>query len=544
MQTQETAIATLQATRNVELNKQAQAEAELQILQASMDKKVTSYQTTVAQRAKEASSFNNWNKSNDAYVKALEGVVKFMSDKRKKLGDANTSSTNLAPVQGVLEGMKFEVVNKQKDLTTKHEGQDADYLTLVTSYRKALADSEATFSSKRVQKETAQIAARDAGAERDVRRDIKKGESSVLEVLIHLCAKNSGKVPRTISEGDVLLSAVNSRVSSTSTSLNAMPDVGTSFLAERVVTPASDAAARIDEMKRLAAQVKNRQQANQLRTFVGHRNRTTARKLVIAKPHPKPLPVPVATIVSGSKSARNASAVRVLDPSVARFATSAVAVRKLKTESTPATLDQCVKEKQRIAADITVERANKQEAETQKKLAETVDASLTKQIAMVNDQKTKLTDAYNGFSSKWMPLMTSIGTNDYSKDLSAAMQKVDGIKTDVNTYTALSGAPPAAAALPTALDNVKTSIGNLRDDVQKDLTNLESLFTGSLMVVYPAETNRLSKQASDLEAKKAQAAKDVKTATQAVSTSTAKVDQLKKEWDMVEAQCAPLLKGK
>jgi len=213
-----------------------------------------------------------------------------------------------------------------------------------------------------------------------------------------------------------------------------------------------------------------------------------------------------------------------------------------KNKPTPQTLQECVAEKQRIASEITAARSSHQEAETQKKLAETSEASLTTQIALVDEQKTKLTESYNSFSSTWMPLMTAIGTNEFVDEMNAALAKVDDVETDVNTYIAGNGAP-AASGLPTALGNIRTAIEQLRDGVQTDLSNLQSLFTGSLMTVYPEVTNDLDKKSTDLQTKKAEQAQLASTAEQEANTHEAKISQLDGEWDAAVTTCEPLLKG-
>lgn len=139
--------------------------------------------------------------------------------------------------------------------------------------------------------------------------------------------------------------------------------------------------------------------------------------------------------------------------------------------------------------------------------------------------------------------MTLIGTNSFVTDMDAALAKVDGVETDVNSYAAKGSAPPAASALPTALNNVRASITALRDGVQGDLTNLQTLFTGSLMVVYPTATNDLFMKEQELEKKKTEAAELVTTSTKEIATQEAAIKQHDSEWDEAQTACEAFLKG-
>merc|ERR1740117_1135101 len=156
-------------------------------------------------------------------------------------------------------------------------------------------------------------------------------------------------------------------------------------------------------------------------------------------------------------------------------------------------------------------------------MAETSKASIDSQLSLVGAQKTKLTDAFNGFTNTWMPLMTLMGTNSFVTDMDAALAKLDTVMADVSTYVARSGAPPRAAALPTALNNVKVKITEMRDGVQADLTNLQMLFTGSLMVVYPTASNDLFTKERELGEKKTKAEQQVTTSTQEIATQDAAI---------------------
>jgi hypothetical protein len=554
-QVQESAIVALQEERNVQLEKQAQAEAELQAMKTAMDAKVVSYQSSVAQRANEATSYYTWKDSTAKYTQALQSVVDLMGEKRDQMGEEKSQS--LARVQGVMKGMKVDVETKMKDNADKHTDQDANYLTLVNSYRQSLSDTQAAYTSKRIQKETYEITARDAGDERDVRQFINNGEASVMEILTHLCASDSGKIQHTIAEGDASLTGVQSRVTSTAADMNSMPDVSALFqLAEHtghrndVTISASPPPrhakvlqAQQDEMKRMAAQVKARQK-NQSQLFVRHHSRPSSRKTL--KVHIKPaVPTTLSHGIVNSGVKRNASIARILDASVGHLVTSAVALARQRLGTTlPTTMEDCVAEKQRIASDITNARSAKEEAETQKKLADTEQESLTNQVSMVNDQKTKLSAAEDGFSKKMMPLMTAIGTNSYVNEMNAAIAKVGEVESDVNAYTAQGGGvPPAAAALPTALVNIRRTIGEMRDGVQADLNTLQGIFTGSLMTTYPSVTSGLTNKATELEQKKSEAAKQATTSGNEATKRQAEVDKLNGEWDAVQASCAPLLKG-
>jgi len=538
LQVQDAAIVPLQETRTVQLEKQAQTGAELEGMQTSIDGKVTSYQSTVAQRANEASSFNTWTKTNDDYAKVLEGVVDMMAKKKVQLGDG---ASGIESVQGVIKGMKMDVESKKTELTKKHAGSDSDYLTLVTSYRKSLSDSQAAYSTKRIEMETAQIAARDAGDERDVRKFVNKGESDCLEILIHICADNSGKLQRTITEGDNLLTSVVSRVSSTVTDMNAMPE--TVFL-QLGASPVTKLDAQRDEMKRLAAEVKAKQ-GRRPRVFKSARTTAKKRQTITVKMKPTAPPTNTSLLRSGGARTKIKTVVRALDAS-AHLAKSAVVVAKRVVNyhgGPTTTIEECVTEKQRLASEITAARSAKEEAETQKKLADTRGASLTTQITICNTQKKELNTAYNGFSSTWLPLMTMVGTDSWRKEINTALANVDAVESDVNTYTS-AGGPPGAFALPTALNNVRAAIKTLRDGLQTDLSNVQGLFTGSLMTVYPRVTNELTTKVTDLEAKKTKAAQDAGKYAAEVSKQTALVNTHKNSWDQAVKVCEPLLKGK
>jgi len=527
-QLQEASITTLQATRNVQLEKQAQAEAELQGMQATMDSKVASYQQTVAQRANEATNFVSWTKGNDKYTKALEGVIDMMNKKEKQMGD--TKGAGMARVKGVMEGMKQNVVVKKTEFSKKYQGQDADYLKLVGSYRKSLSDTQAAYTNKRVQKEVAQIAARDAGGERDVRQFINTGEESLLEIMIDICAKKSGKLQRTLVEGDGYLDSLKTQVTSTVGDMNGMP-------ATFLQMPTGG-----DDLMKMAAEV----EARQHRTFKAHHIRKATRKVLAVKiPQIKPtVPTSVPLKLSkGSTVKVNTTVVRAFDASLSHVASSHLVVAKHTVEGTPTTNAECVEEKRRISSDITVARAKKSEAETQKRLAQTMQKSYDAQINLVTNQEKKLTKASNGFSTAWLPLMTMIGTDSFKKDMTAALSKVDAVEVDVQAYIK-SGGPPAASAVPTSLNNVRDSIKKLRDGVQADLAKLQSLFAGKLMVKYPAVKKELDTKATELNTKKAEVAKLVPKHTQEASLQATKIGQLDKEWDSAMKTCDPILKGK
>jgi len=168
---------------------------------------------------------------------------------------------------------------------------------------------------------------------------------------------------------------------------------------------------------------------------------------------------------------------------------------------------------------------------------------LTTQITICNTQKKELNTAYNGFSSTWLPLMTMVGTDSWRKEINTALANVDAVESDVNTYTS-AGGPPGAFALPTALNNVRAAIKTLRDGLQTDLSNVQGLFTGSLMTVYPRVTNELTTKVTDLEAKKTKAAQDAGKYAAEVSKQTALVNTHKNSWDEAVKVCEPLLKGK
>merc|ERR1719443_95614 len=93
--------------------------------------------------------------------------------------------------------------------------------------------------------------------------------------MIDLCAENSGKVQQTISEGDNLQAAVQSKVTSTSADMKSMPDPSALL---QLDSP-SDVEARREEMKKLAAQVKAKQNRSS-HTFVARHSRSTPRKVL------------------------------------------------------------------------------------------------------------------------------------------------------------------------------------------------------------------------------------------------------------------------
>jgi predicted nuclease with TOPRIM domain len=256
-----------------------------------------------------------------------------------------------------------------------------------------------------------------------------------------------------------------------------------------------------------------------------------------------PAPTKPAHKSRGTHVTARRSTVRVLGNGLDHLATAAVAIRKQVAEATPSTNNECVSEKQRIAEAISTARAKKDEAESQKKLAETSEASLNAQISLLNDQKAKLNGASDGFSSKWMPLMTMIGSNEFVTEINAARAKVDEVEADVNSYRGLAGAPTAAAGLPTALNTIRETIAKLRDGVQADLSTLQSTFTGTLMTAYPASISELDKKVEECNKEKAAAAQTAASASAEVNTQSSKISQLDAEWDSVHATCEKLLKS-
>jgi hypothetical protein len=529
----------------VQLERQAEAEAELSAMTTTMNEKVTSYQSTVAQRATEATSYKSWSTSHSEYVEALDGVIDLVNT---RIGEIGNQSNSMAEVHGVIQGMKLAAESKSQEADTTHTAQDADFLTLVNSYRQSLSDTQAAYSTKRSQMETAAVTARDAGDERDVRQLINTGEESLLDVMMGLCTADSGKIPLSITEGDTLLESLQTRVSAAVTDMTSMPDVTSLIQQGPAKTPRSTSShapshgSPMEELKRMAVQVKARKSQNIRRPqFVGHHVLASRRKAITVKVK-KPAVRSIVLHSNGSLNAsQNASIVHAIGAPLAHVATSAVAVKKQKSAATPTTIEECVAEKQRIASEITAARSAKEEAETQKALAEASETSLTTQISLIDTQKSTLADAESSFDSTWLPLMTALGTNDFVTEVNAAVDKITAIETDVNAYIALNNAPAEASALPTALTNIRSAITSLRDAVEADLTTIESTFTNSLMSTYPTVTTELTTKASELENEKTEASQTVTTATQEVSTQSATITSLDSEWDSVESTCAPLM---
>lgn len=447
----------------------------------------------------------------------------------------------------------------------KHNVDDSGLEKLVNSYKTSLQHIDKQYQTENARRMQAKVTARDSAEEKSLRKMLVNGEEKLDKELLGLCGPDGkgGSVPAAIGAADYLLSQFEHRSANVINVLDGLPDLVTNLLqveqqgklrgvpaaqpevvytqsaapVAAVAIPAAspeEADAGTDSAQESAA----RWVIAQASKF--HDNTTQTSAKAVAASFPNGLPtrqlhrvravVPsqqLHTLVASEKTYQSMKAALEADSS---------------SQAAPAPSPQgaailaCVKDKQDLTDTIIEARREARVARTARmSAAPRVKAVASFKVLMQKQQKV-LSGSQTAAETGWKPLRNIIKKKSFSSDLTDSIAEMSSIEKDVKTYIA-NGGPPAAAGLPTALKGIRESLTAVQTRLQNDMKALDGIYTGSLMISYPALINQLINKEKALTMEGGAKEKEVQKHSKMAKLKEATVKKLMMERATVEYRC-------
>jgi len=231
-------------------------------LQAELDKMEhveseahSSYESTVALRAKGKKEYNERSTENEEQAKVLESVLEKLrtANAVEKAADGSAAlllaehmqrsignvslislSSGASPgfgnVLGIFTNMEATLKKTMKEDKLEHEKKDAEYLTLVGQYKKQLQSLHKEYTAKNAQKMEAQVISSDAAAEKRLRNTLIKGDGRVSGMYREICARDAGKAQEASEIARKVLSKLETQMARVLGAVDAAPDLKESLL--------------------------------------------------------------------------------------------------------------------------------------------------------------------------------------------------------------------------------------------------------------------------------------------------------------------------
>jgi len=232
-------IADLETVQTQQAGVQGRLQAELDHLRRGEDEAKSSYDSTVALRAKGRQAFVDRNatltdqeavvgqvletmKEQEAVEGSAAGAASLLSMSMKKAQSSGPSG-GFATIIGIFTNMQDTLQHQLQEDSVDHTKKDKEYLALVNSHKKMLQNLDAEYETKNAQKMTAQVTARDASFEKNLRNDISKGDARSDSALREMCGHERAKVPAALASGERLLARLQGQVTRALASIDELP---------------------------------------------------------------------------------------------------------------------------------------------------------------------------------------------------------------------------------------------------------------------------------------------------------------------------------
>jgi len=582
LQAQSVTLAELETTRTVNLERTAGSEASLANFVGQETEAHASYESAVTQRAQALQKHLSTNKATVDQADAIGKVLEMMKKKKAIITASQTSKKDFkvnAPVAptsqgsgldfviGVLGNIKDTGDAKAVEGAAKHNTDDSGLEKLVNSYKTSLQHIDKQYQTENARRMQAKVTARDSAEEKSLRKMLVNGEEKLDKELIGLCGPDgkAGSVPSAISAAEYLLSQFEHRSANVINVLDGLPDLVTALLqveqqsklrgapaaqpevvytesaapVAAVAIPAAspqEADAGTDSAQESAA----RWVIAQASKFKDNTTQTSAKAVAASFPNGLPTRqlhrvravVPSQQLHTLVASEKTYQAMKNL---VTSEAVSAVNLAPAPSPAGAAIL-ACVKDKQDLTDKIIEARREARVARTARmSAAPRVKAVASFKVLMQKQQKV-LAGAQTTAETGWTPLRNIIKKKSFSSDLTDSIAEMSSIEKDVKTYIA-NGGPPAAAGLPTALKGIRESLTAVQTRLQNDMKALDSVYTGSLMISYPALINQLINKEKALTMEGGAKEKEVLQHNKMATLKEATVKKLMMERATVEYRC-------
>jgi len=526
VEAQKVSLAEVETTRQVNLERTAGLEASLANLVSQETDAHASYESSVSQRAAALQKHLSTHKSTVDQANAIGKVLEMMKQKRAQITAsqqdaqkspdmkvvppvaATSSGSGLDFVIGVLTNIQDTGLAKAEEGAEKHNEDDADIEKLVESYKTSLQHIDKQYQTENARRMEAKVTARDAGEEKSLRNMLVDGEEKLDKEFFGLCGADGkgGSVPAATEAADWLLSQFDHQSKSALNIMDGLPDLvagAASFLSVEQRKLRGPAASK-PSAKETTSDVDSAQESaarwviEQAAKFKDSKTQRSAKAVAASFPngvpprkvHPVKNVAPsqqVHTLVGTNKSyqtqAVNAASQAAADPDADAAAAAIVA---------------CVKDKQDLTDKIIEARKAARTARTDRMSSEARAKAVKSFRELVTKQKNVLAGAQKATVTGWGPLNDLIAAKSFSADLTDAVSEMDTIEKDVDTYIK-GGGPPAAAGLPKALAGIRETLTTVKTRLENDMKVLEGVYTGSLMISYPALINQLEQKDKNLD---------------------------------------------
>lgn len=578
LQAQSVTLAELETTRTVNLERTAGSEASLANLVGQETEAHASYESAVTQRAQALQKHLSTNKATVDQADAIGKVLEMMKKKKAIITASQTSKADFkvnAPVAptsqgsgldfviGVLGNIKDTGDAKAVEGAAKHNTDDSGLEKLVNSYKTSLQHIDKQYQTENARRMQAKVTARDSAEEKSLRKMLVNGEEKLDKELLGLCGPDGrgGSVPGAISAAEYLLSQFEHRSANVINVLDGLPDLVTNLLQVEQQSMLRGAPAAQPEVvytqsaapvAAVAIPVASPQEADtgtdsaqesaarwviaQASKFNDNTTQTSAKAVAASFPNGVPnRQLHRVRAVVPSQQLHTLVASEKTYQAMKSLVTSDAALPKAPSKEGAAIL-ACVKDKQDLTDKIIEARREARVARTDRmSAAPRVKAVASFRVLMQKQQKV-LSGAQTTAETGWKPLRNIIKKKSFSSDLTDSIAEMASIEKDVKTYIA-NGGPPAAAGLPTALKGIRASLTAVQTRLQNDMKALDGIYTGSLMISYPALINQLVNKEKALATEEKKVEMKVGQANKIATMKEAAVKKLMMERATVEYRC-------
>lgn len=525
-------MADLETTRQLNLERTAGLEASLANLVTQETEAHQSYESAVSQRAGGLQKHLSTQKSTKAQAETIGKVLEFMKKKRAGITASQTDTDNMKVVPpasptssgsgldfviGVLGNIKDTSDAKAEEGADKHNEDDAQLEKLVTSYKLTLQHIDKQYQSQNARRMEAKVTARDVGEEKLLRKEFNVEEGKVDKELFSLCGGDGkgGSVPKAMGAADFLLSQFKQQSQNAINIMDGLPDLqdgAASFLAVDRVT--SSRPAEVEIVNTATAQQSQAPSASQTEAPEAESAQESAARWVIAQAakfkdnttqsmaraiaakFPKGVPSrkvhKVRPVVPGRQLHTLLGANRSY-----QVAGAEVAVAADPADKEAEAIIKCVEDKQALTEDIIKARRAARVARTDRMSAEARVTAVKDMRELIKTQQVTFSDANDKVVAEFKPMRSIIEAKSVTQDFSDLLAEMKTIEKEVDNYIK-AGGPPASAGLPKALKGVQDTLTKVKDRLKEDMSAIDSVYTGALMIKYPALINQLKKRDASL----------------------------------------------
>jgi hypothetical protein len=534
-------LAELETTWQLSTERTAGLEAELANLVGQETDAHTSYESAVAQRGSTLQKHLSSHKSHSDQANAIGEVLEMMKQKKAAVvasqestedmkvvppTSPTASASGLDYVIGVMSNMKDSSLAKAEEGSEKHNKDDSDLERLVTSYKTSLQHIDKQYQETNKRRMEAKVTARDSAEEKTLRNMLVDGEEKLDKEFVGLCGATGkgGSVPAAIEAADYLLATIKQQTASAVSTMDKLPDLqeGAASLLDvkphkqlrgvhdQIVYTNSTPTAPVAVPRALVVAKSTAQDAAESAQESAARwvmsmatkmkdNTTQHFAQQVAASFPNGVPSPKAhpvRIVAPSQQVHNLVGTASAKQAVGQ-ATKAGDSEDTVVTKEAAEVIACMKDKQDLTDKIIAARKAARTARTDKMSADARVIAVANFQELTEKQKDVLTAAQKSVEAGWKPMRDLAAAKSIEADLADAEAEMVTIETDVKAYID-AGGPPAAAGLPTALKGIRDTLATAKTRLTGDMEALDGVYTGALMISYPALINQLVNKDKDL----------------------------------------------